>query len=77
MKIMKAKIGQIQPPHLNNVGNGSNFQSTLGSGIGKVTPVGMKGSIRDKNISTNKIDENRQHPPGENDQRHDEMNQIG
>ena len=45
MSLMKAKIGEIQPPQLNNVvgPNGSNFCSTLGTGIGKVTPVGNIG----------------------------------
>ena len=49
---MKAKIGEIQPPQLNNVGNASNYGSTLGTGIGKVTPVSIQGSLRDKNAST-------------------------
>ena len=47
---MKAKIGGIKPPQLTNVGSGSNYGSTLGTGIGKVTPVGI--ALRDKNAST-------------------------
>ena len=78
MNIMKAKIGEIQPPQLNNVGNGgSNYGSTLGTGIGKVTPVSIQGTLRDKNAST-KMEEPRALPAGELDMmRHEEMNQIG
>jgi len=72
---MKAKIGEIQPPQLNNVvaPNGNNFGSTLGTGIGKVTPVGNIGTLRDKNAST-KMEEPRSLPVGELDLRHDEKN---
>ncbi|MGB1915739.1 MAG: hypothetical protein ACPHL3_07215 [Paracoccaceae bacterium] len=70
---MKAKIGEIQPPQLNNVGNASNYGSTLGTGIGKVTPVSNIGTLRDKNAST-KMEEPRSLPVGELDLRHDEIN---
>ena len=73
---MKAKIGEIQPPQLNNVvgPNGSNFGSTLGTGIGKVTPVGNIGQLRDKNAST-KMEEPRSLPVGELELRHDDKSQ--
>ena len=53
--------------------NGNNFSSTLGTGIGKVTPVGNIGTLRDKNAST-KMEEPRSLPAGELDLRADEMN---
>ena len=53
--------------------NGNNFNSTLGTGIGKVTPVGNIGTLRDKNAST-KMEEPRSLPAGELDLRNDEMN---
>ena len=60
---------------MNNVvaPNGNNFSSTLGTGIGKVTPVGNIGTLRDKNAST-KMEEPRSLPAGELDLRNDEMN---
>ena len=68
---MKAKIGEIKPPQLTNVGNGNNYGSNLATGIGKVTSVGV--ALRDKNAST-KMEETRSLPTGELDIRHDEMN---
>ena len=53
--------------------NGNNFNSTLGTGIGKVTPVGNIGTLRDKNAST-KMEEPRSLSAGELDLRPDEMN---
>lgn len=67
---MKSKIGEIKPPQLTNLNN-SNYGSTLATGIGKVTPVGV--ALRDKNAST-KMEETRSLAAGELDIRHDEMN---
>lgn len=75
---MKAKIGEIQPPQLNNVvaPNGNNFGSTLATGIGKVTPHGNIATLRDKNAST-KMEDPRPLPVGDLDMRNDEKNQNG